>query len=206
MKIDRIISLAALGASVITIVLVLKKPQPVATPQPPAAAAANAQSFQEKVQQLQQPREAGEPPAEVHVTADEISAAIAQAAGTLPAAVAGQAAGDTSLSSPDAVVAPGQPSIKDYQVNFDGDIARGQFVADIGGKSVVITLAGHLGSKDGYATFDPTEFKVGDLSIPVSLVNDALQKKLAENHEQLKLPDNVGGIRIENGELVMTQK
>ncbi|MBZ5597556.1 MAG: hypothetical protein LAN83_04470 [Acidobacteriia bacterium] len=206
MKIDRIISIATLGASVIAIVLVLKRPQPVATPQPPAAAAVNAQSFQEKVQQLDQPRAEGQPPAEVHITSDEVSAAIAQAAGALPAAIAGQPAGDTSLSSPDAIVAPGQPDIKDYQVNFDGDIARGQFVAEIGGKTVYITLAGHLGSKDGYATFDPTEFKVGDLSIPVSLVNDALRKKLAEQRDRLKLPDNVGGIKIENGELVMTQK
>jgi hypothetical protein len=206
MKIDRIISIATLGASVIAIVLVLKRPQPVATPQPPAAAAVNAQSFQEKVQQLDQPREAGEPPAEVHITSDEVSAAIAQAAGALPAAIAAQPSSDAAPSSPDAAIAPGQPNIKDYQVNFDGDIARGQFVAEIGGKTVYITLAGHLGSKDGYATFDPTEFKVGDLSIPVSLVNDALQKRLAEQRDQLKLPDNVGGIKIENGELVMTQK
>ena len=207
MKIDRIISIATLGASVIAIVLVLKRPQPVATPQPAAAAAANAQSFQEKLQQLDQPREPGEPPAEVHITPDEFSAAIAQAAGAIPAAIAAQPAGDSSPpSSPDATIGPGQPNIKDYQVNFDGDIARGQFVADIGGKTVYITLAGHLGSQDGYATFDPTEFKVGDMSIPVSLVNDALQKKLAESRDQLKLPDNVGGIKIENGELVMTQK
>jgi hypothetical protein len=207
MKIDRIISIATLGASVIAIVLVLKRPQPVATPQPPAAAAANAQSFQEKLQQLDQPREAGEPPAEVHITPDEVSAALAQAAGVLPAAIAAQQpSSDAAPSSPDATIAPGPPNIKDYQVNFDGDIARGQFVAEIGGKTVYITLAGHLGSKDGYATFDPTEFKVGDLSIPVSLVNDALQKRLAEQRDQLKLPDNVGGIKIENGELVMTQK
>jgi hypothetical protein len=207
MKIDRIISIATLGASVIAIVLVLKRPQPVATPQPPAAAAANAQSFQEKLQQLDQPREAGEPPAEVHITPDEVSAALAQAAGVLPAAIAAQQpSSDAPPSSPDATIAPGQPNIKDYQVNFDGDIARGQFLAEIGGKTVYITLAGHLGSKDGYATFDPTEFKVGDLSIPVSLVNDALQKRLAEQRDQLKLPDNVGGIKIENGELVMTQK
>jgi hypothetical protein len=79
-------------------------------------------------------------------------------------------------------------------------------VSEIGGKTVYITLAGHLGSKDGYATFDPTEFKFGDLSIPVALVNDALQKKLAEQRVQLKLPDNVSSIRVENGELVMTQK
>jgi len=69
-----------------------------------------------------------------------------------------------------------------------------------------VTLAGHLGSKDGYATFDPTEFKVGDLNIPVSLVNDQLQKKLSEQRDRLKLPNGVGDMKVENGELVMTQK
>ena len=68
------------------------------------------------------------------------------------------------------------------------------------------SVSGHLGSKDGYATFEPTEFKVGDISIPASLVNDALQKKLAEQHDRLKLPDSVGGLKVENGELVVTQK
>jgi hypothetical protein len=91
-------------------------------------------------------------------------------------------------------------------VSFDGDVAHGQFLTQIAGKDVWVTLSGHLGSKDGYATFDPSEFKVGDLNIPVSLVNDALQKKLIEQRDRLKLPDNVGGMKVENGELVMTQK
>ena len=38
------------------------------------------------------------------------------------------------------------------------------------------------------------------------LVNDALQKKLNEQRDRLKLPDNVGGMKVENGELAMTQK
>jgi hypothetical protein len=91
-------------------------------------------------------------------------------------------------------------------VSFDGDVAHGQFLTQIAGKDVWVTLSGHLGSKDGYATFDPTEFKVGDLNVPVSLVNDALQKKLNDQRDRLKLPDNVGGMKVENGELVMTQK
>ncbi len=91
-------------------------------------------------------------------------------------------------------------------MSFDGDVAHGQFLTQIAGKDVWVTLSGHLGSKDGYATFDPTEFKVGDLNVPVSLVNDALQKKLNEQRDRLKLPDNVGGMKVENGELVMTQK
>ena len=79
-------------------------------------------------------------------------------------------------------------------------------MAEIGGKDVYVTLAGHLGSQNGYATFEPTEFKVGDLSIPVSLVNDALQKKLSEQRDRMKLPDDIGAIKVENGELVATQK
>ena len=109
-------------------------------------------------------------------------------------------------SSPDAAIGEGEPEVKDYKVNFDGDVARGQFVTQIGGRDVYVTIAGHLGSKDGYATVDPTEFKVGDLSIPVSMVSGALQKKLTEQRDRLKLPDDVGDIKVENGQLVATQK
>jgi hypothetical protein len=203
-KLDRIISVATLVTSLIALILVLKKPAPVAQPQAAATAAVNAQSFQEKVQQLDQPKEVGQPPAEVRINSDEVSAALAQAAGEVPLAAVSQAI--PGVGSPEAAVAPGQPDVKDYQVSFDGDVAHGQFLTQIAGKDVWVTLSGHLGSKDGYATFDPTEFKVGDLNVPVSLVNDALQKKLNEQRDRLKLPDNVGGMKVENGELVMTQK
>lgn len=89
---------------------------------------------------------------------------------------------------------------------MDGDIVRGQFLTQIAGKDVYVTLGGHLGSKDGYATFQATEAKIGDLSVPASLVNEALQKKLLEQRDQLKLPDNVRDIRVENGELVLIAK
>ena len=104
------------------------------------------------------------------------------------------------------MVGPGEVEVKGYQVKLEGDIARGQFLTQIAGKDIYVTLAGHLGSQDGYVTFDPTEFKVGDLSIPVSLVNSALLRKLAEQREQLKLPEGIVSLRVENGELVITQK
>ena len=224
-KLDRIISIATLVTSLVALILVLKRPAPVAPPQPVAAAAASAQSFQTKLDQLDQPKEPNQPPAEIRMTADEVRAAIAQAAGAI-AVSSGQNSGaapasastsgspvqpvpgvpNSVPSSADAPFAAGTPEVKDYQVTFEGDIARGQFVTEIGGKDVYVTLAGHLGSQNGYATFDPTEFKVGDLSIPVSLVNDALQKKLGEQRDRLKLPENVGGMKVENGELVLTQR
>ena len=117
---------------------------------------------------------------------------------------------NTASSAPSAGSAtefPGAvPNIKDYQVSMDGDLVRGQFLTQIAGKDVYLTLAGHLGSKDGYATFDATEVKIGDLSVPASLVSGVLQKKLAEQRDQLKLPNNVKDIKVENGELVLVEK
>lgn len=227
-KLDRIISIATLVTSVAALALVLKRPAPVASPQSPAQAVANAQSFQEKLAQLDepqatpsQPSQAPEPgagsqetqtsvpgsqfsapapqakpsPAQVHITSDEITAALAQASGALSG---GQLSANSDLGA--------MPNILDQQVSFDGDQAHGQFLVNVAGKNVWITVSGRLGSKDGYATFDPTEFKVGDLNIPVSLVNGALQQRLSEQRDRLKLPDNVGGVQVENGQLVLTQK
>ena len=112
----------------------------------------------------------------------------------------------STSTSPDSTVAPGEVQVKDSQVELQGDVARGQFVTQVAGKDIYVTLVGHLGSQDGYITFDPTEFKVGEMSIPVSLVNSSLQKKLAEQRDQLKLPDGIAGLRVENGELVIMQK
>jgi hypothetical protein len=197
-KIDRIISIATLLSSVVAIYLVIKRPQPVAQPQTPAVAAANAQSFQQKMDELEKPKDPDLPLAEVHITSNEVSGVLAQAAGAIPQVAAGELA---PSSEPGAM-----PNILDQQVSFDGDQAHGQFLVNIAGKNVWVTVSGHLGSKDGYATFEPTEFKVGDLSVPVSLVNGPLQKQLAEQRDRLKLPNNVGGLKVENGELVLTQK
>ena len=216
MKLQRIISFATLAISILTLVLVLKRPAPVAPMLAPAAAAANAQSFQEKVNQLAQPKTPGEGQSEVRMNSGELSAALAEAAGLMPAAAnsasgapSGSSSGTPSSTSPasPAMAFPGAvPNIKDYQVSMDGDIVRGQFLTQIAGKDVYLTLAGHLGSKDGYATFDATEVKVGDLSVPASLVNEVLQKKLTEQRDQLKLPNNVKDIKVENGELVFVEK
>jgi hypothetical protein len=216
-KLDRIISMATLVASLIAIVLVLKKPTPVSVPQAPAAIAANAQSFDHKLTQLEQASQpsqadpqtspspspvptqsASGPKAEVHINSDEISAVLAQSMGT--------AGNGAATLSPDASIGAGAPTIKDQRVTFEGDVVHGQFLTEVAGKDVWITVSGHIGESGGYATFDPTEFKVGDLNVPVALINPTLQKKLAEERDRMKLPNFVGGVKVQNGELVMQQK
>lgn len=207
-KLNRILSVVTMTSSVIALGLVLKRPQPIAEPQIPAVAAVNSESFQEKIQQLESANDQGQSPTEVRLNSAEVTAAFTTATSY------GAATGQNAQAEPvRATFGPsfesttgGVPSVQSYQVNFEGDIARGQFATKIAGKDVYVTLAGHLGSKDGYATFEPTEFKVGELDIPASLVNVALQKRLAEQRDQLKLPDSVESIRVENGELVMVKK
>jgi hypothetical protein len=191
----------------VTLVLVLRRPAPVATPAAPAAAAASAQSFQEKIDRLEQPKASDPGADEVRITPDEINAALAQAAGTLPANGSSPGGSPGTSSAGGSMEFPGPvPTVKDYQVSMDGDLVRGQFVTQIAGKDVYLTLAGHIGAKDGYATFDATEVKIGNLSVPASLINDVLQKKLAEQRDQLKLPANVKDLKVENGQLVFVEK
>jgi len=114
---------------------------------------------------------------EPHINSSDVSAAISQ--------ILGASAG----LSPDSDVGSGAPNIKDQKVTYDGDTVHGQFLTEIGGKDVWITISGHMGQKDGYATFDPTEFKVGDVDVPVALVNPALQRKLAEERDRLKVAE-----------------
>jgi hypothetical protein len=207
-KLDRVISIATLTASVAALVLVLRKPQPVAPALPPAAIAASAQSYQKKIEQLEQPKSPGQN-TEVRLNAQEVNAAIAQAAGALSGAPASPSS--RPMAAPGngrdltADLGAGEPDIKDYRVNFEGDVAKGQFLTRIAGKDVWVTLEGHLSSKDGYATLEPTKIKVGDLEIPVSLVNDQFQKRLLEQRDRLKLPESVSGIKVENGEVVLSK-
>ena len=208
-KLDRIISIATLVAAVLAIVLVLKRPAPLVQPQATATAAERAQPLEQKTEQkMDQPEPAAQqapapfsgnyqpapsqnpqpaasspqPKAEAHSNSDGISALLAQAASAAGSAGVGEL-------SPDSEAGSGEPNIKDQQVTYEGDVVHGRFLTEIAGKDVWVTISGHMGSKDGYATFEPTEFKVGDVSVPVSLVNPALQRKLAEERDRLKLPN-----------------
>ncbi len=206
--VSNVISVCSLLVAITAVTLALRKPQPVVPPQAPAAVAASAQSFQDKLGQLAQAQASGDSGAEVHLTPAEVNAAIATASGAAPSTTT---TADSATSAPDvnAQLAAGNidpQSLGEPIVSFEGDQVKGQFLSEVAGKKVYVTIAGRLGSKDGYASFDPTEFKVGDLNVPVSLVNDALQKKMLEQRDRLKLPDYVSDIHVENGELVIKQK
>ncbi|HVO63019.1 MAG TPA: hypothetical protein VMT53_18965 [Terriglobales bacterium] len=176
-RLSFILGVAGFVLPIAVVMLALRAPDQIS---PKVASPASAQSFQTKVSQLEQMQTQTSVAQEVHLTAEEISSAFAE--------------GNASLSESAPVV------------GFHNDVVTGQFTAKIAGQQLYVTVSGHLGAKDGYVTFEPTSFKVGDLTVPVALVNAALQKKIQEQREQMKLPAFVGDLRVENGELIIRPK
>lgn len=174
-----------------------------------ADVAAHAEAFQQKVESLApapstnaDESPAAPPASEVSFSTEEVQAALAQANDPAVAAAVASASSAAQAPSNEQINLGSAAPV----VSFENDVVKGQFQTELGGKSVVVTVSGHLGAKDGYATFDPTEFKIGDMPVPVSLVNEALQKKMLEQRDRMKLPDFISDIGVQNGQLVIKRK
>lgn len=171
--------------------LMLKRPALLAEPAPVAAVMRqDSQSFQTKWVDLEQAHLRGEA-SEFRFTAEEVNAAFQDA-------VDGRS--DVALRD--------SAEVKPAQFFFAGDRVTGQFVANIHGKNVYLTVSGKLRVVDSYLTFDLADMKIGDLPVPVSLVRLQLQNKLREpeNREKMKLPSYIADLRVENGQLVVQEK
>lgn len=201
-KVYRLVRWLSLAGLVVTVFLLLKSPAPVAQALDAGQVRENAESFQQKLTELARAQSSGESGTEVHFTASEVNAALLQAAASPAPPDRARKASQPAPQAADEAI-----PIKSTLVSFEDDVVKGQFLTQVYGKDVYITVAGRLGSRDGYATFDPTEFRVGNLSVPVPLVNPALQRKPAdpENREKTKLPEFVKDLRVESGELVITE-
>jgi len=209
MQIYKIIRWPILVILCFVIALFLKQPDRVAPGrQLPSAIAKNANAFQNKLGELHEAHQRGEAGAEVRLTSDEVAAALVVANAQPQAQPTSTAASPNSNSSASAEVTPEQVPVKDPQVVFEGDEVKGQFVANVYGKDVFVTLSGHLGAQDGYATFQPMSFKIGSMPVPVSVVQAQLDKKLSEpeTRERMKLPEFISDLKIENSQLVITEK
>ena len=175
--------------------LMLKRPALLAEPAAGAAVRHDSESFQDKWVDLEQAHLRGET-SEFRFTTDEVNAAFQEALEVR----SDEGRSDASSQDPSAV--------KPAQVFFAGDQVTGQFVSNVHGKDVYLTVSGKLRVDDGYLTFDLSDMKIGDLPVPVSLVKMELQSKLREpiNREKMKLPSYVADLRVENGQLVVLEK
>lgn len=217
----RIFRWCLLLALVALIVLALKRPGDVPEGPDPVSASEQARDVESKLQQLEEANSRGDAGVQVELSAGEVNAFLSQSIARGNKGTASQAPSAPSTGSASPPPQASTPSlsttsdsastpntVKDFRMAMEGDGITGFFIVDFHGKDLDITVSGRPGASNGYMTFTPTAFKVGSLPIPVSLVAPALQRRLddPQMHEKLKLPEFVGDLRVQNGQMVITGK
>jgi len=218
----RVVSWLSLAGFLLIAALILRKSAPPQVAVDPAAAARVAQKFAA----ADEAKAAGQSAQAVTLDRTELNSYLAknlQVEGPAPAAPqppaasapafpepsSGAQSSDPGPSLPDsATLEEVQSSVKDVKVDMDGDLVKAYVVFDFHGKDLSLELDGHLGSQDGYLKFEPVAGKLGSMPLPQSVLQATVDKMMAspENREKLRLPDDVSGVQIVNGQAVVSYK
>ncbi|HEY6904312.1 MAG TPA: hypothetical protein VI216_08390 [Candidatus Acidoferrales bacterium] len=210
----RIFTWSSLVLLVLTLVLILKSPAgPNMAPDPTAAA-----RLEQKFAEADQARASGQA-VDVDLDRTELNSYLhqnLQLEGVQPEAIPASTPGNRPQQPSSPAETPGDPatleqvrsSVKDVNVDMDGDVVRAYVTFDFHGKDLALELDGHVGTADGYLTFDPVAGKLGSLPLPQSTLQTAVDKMMAspENHEKLRLPPDISNISVSNGQAVISYK
>jgi len=207
-----------LAGIVLILFLILHKATPPAVAVDPVAAT----RAEQKLAAADEAKAAGQPAAPVTLDSTELNSYLARSIQTVssaPAATSSSATAPSAPTAPSPDAAPDlnsegasldqvQSAVKDVKVNMDGDLVKAYVVFDFHGKDLSLELDGHLGSQNGYLKFDPVAGKLGDMPLPQSVLQSAVDKLMAtpENREKLRLPSDVNDIQIANGQAVVSYK
>jgi hypothetical protein len=216
-KAYQILSWVSLTGLIVVIVLVLRKSPAPDVPNDPTAAA----RAEKKLQAADLARAAGRP-AQVALDRTELNSYLAEnlqvegsrvpvgvdAVGGGKSRPTSAPAGGAAASDPEPTLEDVQSSVKDVKVDMAGDVVKAYVLFDFHGKDMTLELDGHLTTEGGYIKFEPVSGMLGSMPLPQSVLNSAVEKMMAspENREKLRLPPDVGDIKIEDGHAVMTYK
>jgi len=208
------------GLALILALMLRRSPPPVARTDPGARA-----RVEQKFAAADEARAAGQSGQAVTLDSTELNSYLEQnlqLAGSGPSPAAPPAAASrppspaTSpsvdpaaiLNSEGATLEQVQSSVKDVKVDMDGDLVKAYVLFDFHGKDLSLELDGHLGSEEGYLKFQPVAGKLGDMPLPQSVLQQAVDKLMAspENREKLRLPADINDIQIVDGQAVVSYK
>jgi hypothetical protein len=210
----RIVRWTTYVAAAITLLMVFHAaPPPVVATSPQAAA-----RVEQKVEAVEQAVASGQP-ATLRLDQTELNSYLAShldispaAAATPPPTTAAPADSGSGLPTPSGTsveqVEQVRSSVRDVKVELIDDRVRAYVVFDFHGKDMTLQLEGRLAAANGYLRFEPVSGQIGALPIPQSTLQTAVEKMMEspENREKLKLPAEITGLKIENGELLATYR
>jgi len=208
-----------LAGILLILFLILHKAPPPAVAVDPAAAA----RVEQKFAAADQAKAAGQSGQSVTLDSTELnsylahnlqvdssgtSANVPPSGGSANAPAGSPADPAAALNSEGATLEQVQSSVKDVKVDMDGDLVKAYVVFDYHGKDLSLELDGHLAAQGGYLKFDPVAGKLGDMPLPQSVLQSAVDKLMAspENREKLRLPADINDIQIANGQAVVSYK
>ncbi|HXN54233.1 MAG TPA: hypothetical protein VN943_20050 [Candidatus Acidoferrum sp.] len=206
----RIVRWTTYVAAFITLLMVFHTvPPPVIATSPQAAA-----RVEQKVEAVEQAVASGQA-ATLRLDQTELNSYLAShldISHTAPTNAAPSATSTGDLPAPSGTTAEQveqvRSSVRDVKVELIDDRVRAYVVFDVHGKDMTLQLEGRLAAAKGYLRFEPVSGQLGSLPIPQSTLETAVQKMMdsPENRDKLKLPAEISGLRIENGELLATYR
>jgi hypothetical protein len=223
-KFYRIFSWASLAGLALVLILVLRKSPPPDVTYDPAAAV----RVEKKFAAADEARAAGQP-AQVQLDGTELNSFLARnlelegsaprtsavapnasrPSGATPGALATDALSAQAAAGADtATLEQVQSTVKDVKIDLVGDVVKAYVIFDFHGKDLSLELDGHLGAQDGYIKFQPVSGKLGSLPLPQSTLDSAVEKMMSspDNREKLRLPPDISGIEIVDGQAVVSYK
>jgi hypothetical protein len=223
----RAASWVALAVAIILFALIFHK-----SPPPPVAASPEAaHRAEEKIRASQEDDKLGVPH-RLQLDGEELNSFLSQnlaingrtqpgSSEAAPTAVAGSPAGSSAPTGSEAQASQTQlphidtgaaqptledvqSAVKDVRVDLEGDLVKAYVVFNFHGADLSLELDGHLRAENGYLHFDPVSGTLGSLPLPTSTLQSAAEHLFdsPENREKMKLPNNVSGIQVSNGQLV----
>ena len=175
-----------------------------ASPPPPVVTSTQAAaSADQKIQAVEQAVNSGQP-ATLRMDESELNSYLASHLDISPNGSPNTSPGGASPSDVEHV----RSAVKDVKVQLIDDRVHAYVVFGFHGKDMTLQLEGKLGAEDGYLRFEPVSGQIGSMPIPQSSLETAVRHMMEspENREKLRLPAEMSGLKIENGEIVASYK
>jgi ligand-binding sensor domain-containing protein len=174
------------------------------SPPPPVVTSAQAAaSAEQKIAQVEQAVNSGQP-ATLRMDESELNSYLASHLDISPNGSPNASHGGAAPPDVEQV----RSAVKDVKVQLIDDRVRAYVVFDFHGKDMTLQLEGKLGSEDGFLRFEPVSGQIGSMPIPKSSLETAVRHMMEspENREKLRLPAEMSGLKVENGEVVASYK
>jgi hypothetical protein len=202
-RVFRWVALVVLGGTLILILWTAPPPKVAIDPDAPQRLERKLQRFESDTRLgLSRPLRLDE--AEVNSwmrTNLDLAAERAPATGSAPPAPT------IDLNAPtDLTVEEARSNVRDVKVHMSDDRITAYVLFNLYGKDLSLTLEGRLAVRDGYLRLSPTRLMLGSLPIPQATVDRAVASLFdsPQNRDRFRLPPDIRGLSVENGELVVT--